>query len=106
MKKLLAAALVSCAMLWSAAGVQARIVNPAARVVDVYLSGWDLIATSETTDGPIVQIEVRKVTLRNPTIVQGCDSYSCQVDVSGLSSGTYEVKVICTNTVYYEQFTK
>lgn len=106
MKKLLSAALLSCALLFSAATLQARITNPLPRVVDVTILGWDLLVTSETADGTITRVEVRKLSLRNPTIVQDCGGYSCSVDISGLSSGTYEVKVVCANTVYYEQFTK
>ncbi len=106
MKKLISASILGITLLLSSATVQGSISNPIHRVVDVTIIGWDLLVTSETGDGTITRVEVRKLSLRNPTISQDCGGYSCSVDISSLSSGTYEVKVVCANTVYYEQFTK
>lgn len=105
MKKLVFAALVA-GLLLPLNEATGAVTNPIHRVVDIVITGWDLLVTSETADGTITRVEVRKLSLRNPTISQDCGGYSCSVDISSLSSGTYEVKVVCANTVYYEQFTK
>ena len=106
MKKLVFAALIAAGSLLPLNEANGAISTPPHRVVDILITGWDLEVTSETGDGTITRVEVRKLSLRYPSIAQDCSGYSCSVDISSLSSGTYEVKVVCANTVYYEQFTK
>lgn len=75
------------------------------RIVDITLTGWELVATSEPSDGKISQVQVIGAASRTPVLVQYCDGYSCGFSLYGLPSGTYEVKVICANTVYVDYIT-
>ncbi|MBK8658060.1 MAG: hypothetical protein IPN22_04100 [Bacteroidetes bacterium] len=79
--------------------------NMSKRIVEVNLTGWELVATSEPADGKISQVQVIPAGSRTPVVVQYCDGYICGFSLYGLPSGTYEVKVICANTVYVDYIT-
>ena len=105
MKKLLFVCLLGLGMLLPSTTVTAKE-SVKHRIVDIGLEGYVLTANSEKEDGTIDLIEVRKLPDGKLMASEGCNDYTCSVDISGLPSGSYVVKVFATYTTYEMQFKK
>lgn len=71
--------------------------------VDIHITQGVFFATSQAGDGAISRIEIRDVSTNTLLLMENaCGGYSCFLDLSDLSSGTYTAKVICANTTHSE----
>ena len=106
MKKIVLACLIGMALLGAqpTANGNAKFASFSnKRIVDVYLEGMTLLASSDANTGTIVKVEVFQGTELKKT--RSCSGYSCSVSLSGLSAGNYVARVTTSLTTYEEGFT-
>lgn len=105
MKKFLLVCLLGMGALLPATTTTAKEIF-AKRIIDVTMEGWVLIGTSQTEDGPIVNMSVLTIPGGLRVATQSCNGYTCSLSVADLPSGAYVARVTTTNGVYTEQFKK
>lgn len=106
MKKILLATLLSLGMLLPATSITAKEIAKH-RTINIGIEGYVLLSTSQTEDGPITLVEVRKLTDGKLMSSQtGDGSYAAQTDISWMPAGTYVVKVVTTHTSFTKQYRK
>ena len=104
MKRILFACLLGMASLLPSNKISAATPSAAAsRIIDCYVQGIVLIATSDESTGTLVSITIFNTSnqeVRNTT----CSGYSCSVSLVNLRSGHYTAHVVATNGSYNEEF--
>ncbi len=106
MKNFLLVCLMGLGMLLPSTTITAKE-SAKKRIVNVGIEGYVLLSSSQTEDGPITLVEVKKLPDGKLMSTQSGDgSYSAQTDISWLPAGAYVVKVVTTNTSYTKQFRK
>jgi hypothetical protein len=104
MKTILITCLLGVAMLFGNTATAEKAKKPF-RIVDVNVQQDILLASSDAQTGGITKVEVLNAN-RELELAQQCGGgYSCEVDISGLHSGSYIAKVTTTLTTYTEGFT-
>ncbi len=105
MKKFLLVCLLGLGMLLPSTTITAKE-SVKQRIINVNIEGWVLFGTSQTEDGPISVMEVRKMPDGKLMASKPGDGYSCTLDISDLPSGTYVVTVVAAYRTYTKQFRK
>ena len=107
MKQILIACLIGMGLLLPTAKVKSSVDYSFfyKRVIDVGLEGYDLLATSDSETGTLVEVDVYQKSTGELVRNQSCSGYSCKVSLSGLPSGDYLVEVSTTLSYYQETVT-
>lgn len=104
MKQILIACLLGIGALLPTTEVKSSVISYYKKV-DIHVLGGVLFATSQAGDGAISKLEVRDAATNALLLMENsCGGYSCSLDISDLSSGTYVAKVYCANTTHTEAF--
>jgi len=105
MKKFLLVCLLGMGALLPATTTTAKE-SISKRIINVTMEDWVLVGTSQTEDGPIVNMSVLTVPGGTRVASQSCSGYTCSLNISGLPSGAYVVWVTTTNSNFSKQFKK
>jgi hypothetical protein len=103
MKKLLLAVLLGVGTFLPTTEVMSKVVAQA-RIINIFIEGYQLIAHSDAASGLILQMQIYSVSTGTIVRTQGCDSYDCSVSLEGLPSGAYVGYVICQNGTASKKF--
>ncbi len=104
MKRILFVCLLGMASLLPSNKITAATPSAAAsRIIDCYVEGAILLATSDESTGTLISITIFNAS-NQEVRYQNCSGYSCSVSLVNLRSGHYTAHVVATNGSYNEEF--
>lgn len=104
MKRILFVCLLGMASLLPSNKITAATPSAAAScIIDCYIEGAVLLATSDESTGTLISITIFNAS-NQEVRHQNCSGYSCSVSLVNLRSGHYTAHVVATNGSYNEEF--